>query len=189
MDRRTQKTRTAIYNALNNLLAEKKYSNITIQEIIDRANIGRSTFYSHFETKDELLKSMCTDIFEHSNLNSSLEKTDTLQTDNKKLQVMLTHILNHIKDNEKIIKGVFSSESGEIFKNFFKEYFKFQIKDNVLYPTDPNGLVVPEEFVLNHISGSFVETVKWWLENNSKCSPEELTLYFIAVINPMIKFN
>ena len=54
MDSWQRKTRNAIFQAFTRLLEQKTYSSLTVQEIIDEADISRSTFYAHFETKDEL---------------------------------------------------------------------------------------------------------------------------------------
>jgi AcrR family transcriptional regulator len=65
MDRRQKRTRDSLYSAFGKLLSQEPYSAITVKEIIDLANVGRSTFYAHFETKDDLLASLSNDLFEH----------------------------------------------------------------------------------------------------------------------------
>lgn len=64
-DRRITKTRKAIYNAFLQLLNLKDYETITVQEIIDLADVGRSTFYSHYESKELLLDELCQKLFHH----------------------------------------------------------------------------------------------------------------------------
>jgi len=61
-DRRIQKTQRALREALTSLIGEKPYDDIAVKEILDRANVGRSTFYMHFRDKDELLLSGIHDI-------------------------------------------------------------------------------------------------------------------------------
>ena len=65
MDRRQRKTKLAIFHAFTSLLAQKDYSQITVGEIIEKADVGRATFYAHFETKDYLLKAFCQELFCH----------------------------------------------------------------------------------------------------------------------------
>ena len=64
-DRRITKTRKAIYQAFLYLLNQKDYEAITVQEIIDLADVGRSTFYSHYESKELLLDELCQKLFQH----------------------------------------------------------------------------------------------------------------------------
>src|SRR5262247_4271324 len=56
-DRRIQRTEALLRDALTSLIREKAYDSIAVKEILDRANVGRSTFYTHFRDKDELLAS------------------------------------------------------------------------------------------------------------------------------------
>ncbi|MBR5270501.1 MAG: TetR/AcrR family transcriptional regulator, partial [Anaerotignum sp.] len=65
MDRRKRKTREAIFTAFTKLLSKKDFGQITVGEIIEKADVGRATFYAHFETKDHLLKEFCEDLFCH----------------------------------------------------------------------------------------------------------------------------
>ena len=64
-DRRITKTRKAIYTAFLQLLNQKSFETITVQEIIDLADVGRSTFYSHYESKEILLDELCRYLFHH----------------------------------------------------------------------------------------------------------------------------
>lgn len=167
-----------MFAAFSTLIDTKRYSNITVQEIIDVANIGRSTFYAHFETKDELLKAMCTDIFSHVFSDELMsEKTHDFSGGNNGLQAKLTHILHHLKDSEMNIVGILSSESGELFMKYFKGYL------TEMFSKYLKGIKVsaPTDFVLNYFVGSFAETIKWWIDNTMKYTPEEAAKYYIEV--------
>lgn len=173
MDRRQKKTRDAIFKAFSSLLENKRYENITVQDIIDKADVGRSTFYAHFETKDMLLKSMCSDIFDHIFEGEMCGyPTQTTQ-----LEARLAHILWHLNEQKSDVSGILSSESADLFMRYLKEYlttlFKMHLSD---FHTD-----TPPDFLLNHLVGSFGETIKWWVKNGMIVPSELVAKYFIAV--------
>ena len=183
MDRRQQKTRGAIFEAFSGLLSQKNYNKITVQEIIDTANVGRTTFYAHFETKDELLREMCTDLFDHvfsDRLNAELTHDFSFETGNS--DALITHILYHLRDNNKNIIGILTCESGELFLQFFKQYLDELLATHMLEGVMPKKSEIPSDFMINHISGSFVNMVQWWFRGGLKQTPEELAKYFMAVI-------
>ena len=187
MDRRQRKTREAIFKAFNDLLSKKTYNNITIQEIIDEADIGRSTFYSHFETKDALLKEMCTTLFDHvfsGVANSTIKCDRDFSNENNNSTTIITHLLCHLKDNRRNILGILTCDSGELFLQFFKHYLNDLLPKYMTIKPQEN---IPEEFIINHISGSFINMVQWWLKRGLKESPEELTTYFEAMIYPILQ--
>ena len=177
MDRRQKKTKEAIIRAFGNLLKKKKYDHITVQDIIDEADIGRSTFYAHFETKDALLNEVCDGIFDCVFPDGFLPPCGFQDSDGG-LEGKLTHILYHLKESNTEIIDRLSSDGEKLFLDFFKNHMTKVFATYIL--SYPEG--VPEDYLMNHLTGSFMETVKWWFSNDTDVSPETLAGYFISMI-------
>ena len=171
MDRRQQKTRKAIFKAFRTLLEKKRYDHITVQDIIDEADVGRSTFYAHFETKDLLLDAMCSEIFEH------VFENDPCPWAGKDydLEGKLSHTLWHIREEKNDLTGILLSDSGELFISYFKAHLRTVFEGYL----DTFHSEIPREFLLNHLTGSFAEAVRWWLKQGTKTTPEETARYFM----------
>ena len=188
MDRRQQKTRAAIFSAFTSLLADKQYAKITVQDIIDAANVGRTTFYAHFETKDYLLKEMCEDLFGHI-LDTAMDRAHShgmLCEEGVEPRSVFCHLLHHLKENDRNILGLLSCESSEIFLRYFKDSMNEMIRRQFIKQKRSARHEVPQDFLINHVSGSFVEMVLWWIKGGMAQTPEELDAYFRAVIEPII---
>ena len=187
MDRRQQKTRAAIFSAFSALLAEKSYGKITAQEIIDAANVGRTTFYAHFETKDDLLKALCEELFGHI-ISSAMDCSHThgLYSDRNVPESVFCHLLQHLQENDYNILGLLSGESSGLFLRYFKDSLNELIQTQFVNQNRKHNMDIPQDFLVNHISGSFVEMALWWIKGRMKQTPEELDKYFRAVIEPVL---
>ena len=168
MDRRQRKTRNAIFEAFISLLKEKSFDKITVGEIIEKADIGRATFYAHFETKDFLLKELCGELFCHI--------FDCSAPDSVYL-----HLFEHLYKNDNRILDLFSCPNNDLFLRYFKSGLTQLIKsqrDEIAVRDNKT----PEELAVNHIASTFVETVRWWVENRMKEKPEQIHTYFTELI-------
>ncbi len=192
MDKRQEKTKYLIMQSFMELLARKDYSKITVQEIIDRAYISRSTFYAHFETKDYLLKSMCNDLFDHISAEKLFAETThdfSLAIKSNNPQIFFTHILYHLRDNKRNTVRLLANDTcdgSDVFLSYFKPDLNDLITLHVFEQLKPKNTYVPEKFLVNHISSSFISMVQWWIANKLYQSPEELSRYFERVIVPVI---
>ena len=161
MDRRQQKTKAAIFNAFRNLLEKKSFSHITVQEILDLANIGRSTFYAHFQTKDELLKYVCEELFGHI-VSSAKEKSHLhgLYSEKETSQSIFCHLLYHLRENDSNILGLLSCENSDIFLRYFKNSLKELIQIEIVDQNQSQlhrifWSIIFQEVLLKWFSGGF----------------------------------
>ncbi len=185
MDRRQKKTREAIFKAFSSLLSKKNFNQISVQEIIDEADVGRATFYAHFETKDFLLKSLCEELFDHV-IASAVGHSEShchFSDCNAPSSVFL-HLLWHLQKNDNNILELLCCPNNELFLQYFKTDLQKLVKTQLDRRTAAS-LGLPEDYLVNHISSSFVETVSWWLRQGMKDSPETITKYFLTAIVPI----
>ena len=184
MDRRKSKTRTAIFRAFTSLLEERSLQSISVQDIIDRADIGRSTFYSHFEMKDDLLCALCKELFDHiieTAMNPESHSHGLYHCDDAPDSVFM-HILLHLQENDNSILTLLTCESNEFFLRYFKDNMSELIRRKYLPSLEHCHPEIPDDFLVNHIAGSFVEMVLFWLKNRKQYTPQQLDSYFRSMI-------
>ena len=180
MDRRQKKTREAIFAAFGELLSKKDFNKITVAEIIARADVGRAAFYAHFETKDSLLQALCEELFCH--VFDCLRKDGAEHTHIFKCDApdsVFLHLILHLQRNDNHILDLLASQNNELFLRCFKEHLKALVRDQIYLFEGEKNKSVPRDFLINHISATFVEAIRFWIADGMKESPETLTEYFI----------
>lgn len=181
MDRRQRKTREAIFRAFINLLSEKDFMHITVGDIIDRADIGRATFYSHFETKDFLLKELCEELFCHI-----FDSMNNVHSDHRHIfscdapESVFLHLFRHLSKNDNQILDLLSGRNNELFMQFFKANLCRLIENQLPTFIGNKNNKLPADLHIKLIASTFVETVRWWADNGMKESPEVITEYFLC---------
>ncbi|MCR5506069.1 MAG: TetR/AcrR family transcriptional regulator, partial [Bacilli bacterium] len=179
-DRRQEKTLNVVYNAFTYLLKRKKYSDISINDILLESNVSRSTFYSYFKKKEDLLESICNLIFDHVfSHDLSKEKSHSFTDDHDKVHI-ITHILYHFLDERDLFDAISINESKYIFEQYLKERYmdtaKRALDSHLIKRKD-----VPEELQLQEIINNFILVLEYWQNSNYQESPENVTTYYLKI--------
>ena len=183
MDRREIKTRAAIFAAFIDLLSRKRFEQITVGEIIEGANIGRATFYAHFETKQFLLKALCEELFCH--IMDAVEHNPHMHKhifSCNPPESAFVHLFHHIKQNDNHILDLLSSTNNDLFLYYFQENLESLVARQLPCFQHRKMDILPESYWNEHICAVFTHTVKWWIANGMQQSPEQITQYFLAAV-------
>ena len=170
-DRRITKTRKAIYTAFLQLLNQKNFESITVQEIIDLADVGRSTFYSHYESKELLLDELCRYLFHHL-----FERDEHLSP-----QDYLAHIFQHFKKNQDHVSSLLLSKNDYFIRQLRKEL------EHDVYPMLADKLIqghpeIPHSYLKHLTVNHFIETISWWLKKGKAYNEQEVVSFYLDVM-------
>lgn len=178
-DRRSQRTRHLLSEALVELIREKGYNTITVSDIIDRANVGRSTFYAHYRDKDDLLAGELDRVIEVLSLDIPHESYEG----NSFFSSL--GLFRHVGDEYELYKAlVWSSGVDLLFKHVQKSLSQ-RIEHGL--QASKKEFDVPVSILANFVAGSFLTLLKWWLDNKMIYSPEQMDEIFLKLTMPGIE--
>jgi AcrR family transcriptional regulator len=180
-DRRVRKTRTSLHDALIGLAREKPYPSIAVKEILERANVGRSTFYTHFRDKDDLLESGIRDILRSTygdpRSGSPFERVVAFSLP------LLTHIDEHRRSAGATMRRngrvVMHARLQHVLTNLITEKLS-----NVRSRQPASQL--PTDLLGQHVAATFVLVLNWWVDNDARLTPAEVDARFRALVLPIL---
>lgn len=182
-DRRTQKTKTLLATALVELIVEKGYDEVTIQDIIDRANVGRSTFYSHYESKEQLL-------IGNINFQQALVEAPANDPDNYPWGVNLSYLFNHTKQHLHLAKALARTKSLELLSSHFADLCAGQIYGQ-LKKKIPARASRSEQKVARYkaeaAAGAVIRMLFKWLADGATVPADNMMEYCEQILNVCCK--
>ncbi len=182
-DRRIQRTRHMLSDALFALIVERGYEAITVQDITERANVGRATFYLHYKDKEELLAASLKQLV--NELTQYVEPNSELPTTYKTLSV---RVFKHIAQHHVLYRALLGESGPPIISIGMKRYLTALIQSYVIMPLLSRGkAVVDPELLAAHAAGSLLALLVWWLDHDLVQSAEEMGTLFWRLMTPGIE--
>ncbi|MHB8454114.1 MAG: TetR/AcrR family transcriptional regulator [Acidiferrobacterales bacterium] len=183
-DRRIQKTQKLLHEALLFLMHEKSYDSIVVKEILDRANIGRSTFYTPFSDKDELLVSGMHDML-HS------VKPEMLPSSAKRYEKFIWFSLPIFEHIQQQHTG--GAKIGTRGRAIIYEHLQVVLAELIAGELSKEfqgrrktASHIPLDLFVQYVASTFILVLNWWVENKSPLPPKEVNELFRALILPTL---
>jgi AcrR family transcriptional regulator len=186
-DRRVQRTEQLLHGALLSLIQEKGFETLSVQEIIDRANVGRATFYAHFDNKEDLLISG----FDHLRTSLRERQREALarRSDlNQRVLAFSHEMFAHANEYRAIFLAMVGKRSGALVQRLLHNVLLDLVR-NDLRATVSRGDQgsIPVEAQAQFIAGALFGLLMWWLNGRMRLSVEEVNSLFQRLALPALK--
>ncbi len=188
-DRRTQKTRKALSAALISLMNEKSYESIAVQEILDRADIGRSTFYTHYRDKNELLVDGLQGLREFLQAAQKTAASTSAHSYEKVIGFSLA-MFEHAHDHKDVFISLAGGHGWTIVSRNLEDIIVQLMKKEArpLYnKTSASG--IPFDLFIDFLGATFIAVITWWFQYKHPLAPKEINSLFRALVIPALTDN
>ena len=176
-DQRIRRTHERLGMALITLIQERPIDDVTVQEVLDRASVGRSTFYLHFRDKDDLLLSQLEMFLENMSTALSVRKEESHRV------VPVAELFAHIGNQNKLYRAL--AESGrlndffDLAQGYFARGIERRLTESKRLPNLPKRELVARATAL---AGSMLSLLRWWLDRGEKEPPRAMDELFHRMV-------
>ena len=181
-DRRSARTQRSLSGALVSLVKEKRFDDITVQEVIDRADVGRSTFYSHFRDKEDLFQKDWEQFLDGFAQHIDWEKAGTGRF------VPAVYLFSHLQEYQPFYKGLVRSQKADaVFKSgiiYLSQKIETALQGRLRgQPAPP----IPIPILAHQLSSELFALLQWWLDHEMPYSPERMDEIFHQLVTPTFR--
>jgi AcrR family transcriptional regulator len=168
-DRRLTRTRRSLEDALMALVTQKNYEAISVQDIVNQANVGRATFYLHYRDKDDLLlkslKTMFDELVEHI---GPVPKRAT-PDDAAPVKLLIEHVAANRERYRFLVSSASTSSMMRRVRNYIAAHFERRLK-----MIAPKPARLPLNIASAYLAGALISLLIWWLEQEKPPAPIEI---------------
>lgn len=174
-DRRVQRSRDVLLDALRALLMERGYEQLTVQNIIDRAGVGRATFYAHFESKDDLLASSV------GRLRDMLLRAGA-PFERGQFGFSLPFFV-HLHGHRAIYVLTICRDSEITVERYIRDMLRHLVQREVTSRAQPTDV---ELLAIEYVVGALWSSIVWWMDTGSALTPDEVDGRFRQLTLPAL---
>ena len=185
-DRRVERTQQLLRDALRSLIQEKGFETLTVQQIIDRANVGRATFYAHFDNKDDLLASGFEDLRESLKARQR-EAFARGKSVEDRVFAFSHEVFAHTNEYRDVFRAMVGKRSGAAVQRLLHKLLVDLVRDDVkktLPRAESSG--VPTEALVHFVAGALFGLLMWWLNGKMRLSAAEVNALFRKLAIPAL---
>lgn len=168
VDRRVRRTRALLGQALRDLILEKPYDSITIQDITDRADLNRATFYLHYASKEELLMDSLEQQFDALVEQMEAEKNGRPLWENT---ATIRIIFEYVAENAALFKVLLGPQGQGYVMHRVLNYIAQVDEEEMAAAFGEDALPIPNVILARYFAGALFALISWWLEQDMPYSP------------------